>query len=71
MRRPRARLHLSNAVTLYALVQKEGMGNTRIVITGSNPPQSHYAHAQPRPQLSDGPGYQRYRGRRRRWWSRR
>jgi lipoprotein-anchoring transpeptidase ErfK/SrfK len=51
------RLHPSNAATLYALVQKEGTGNTRIVITGSNPPQSHYAHAQPQPQWNDGPGY--------------
>src|SRR5580693_2527138 len=36
------RLHPSNAATLYALVQKEGAGNTRIVITGSNPAASHY-----------------------------
>jgi lipoprotein-anchoring transpeptidase ErfK/SrfK len=28
------RLHPSNAATLYALVQQEGVGNTRIVITG-------------------------------------
>ncbi|HEV3183279.1 MAG TPA: L,D-transpeptidase [Xanthobacteraceae bacterium] len=54
------RLHPSNAATLYALVQKEGAGNTRIVITGSNPSASHYAHAQPRPQWNDGPAYQRY-----------
>jgi hypothetical protein len=53
------RLHPSNAATLYALVQREGMENTRIVITGSNP-ESHYAHAQPRQQWSDGPVYQRY-----------
>jgi len=31
------RLHPSNAATLYALVQKEGAGNTTIVVTGSNP----------------------------------
>lgn len=31
------RLHPSNAATLFALVKKEGMGATRIVVTGSNP----------------------------------
>ena len=35
------RLHPSNAATLYALVQKEGMSNTRIVITGANPAGHH------------------------------
>ena len=51
------RLHPSNAATLYALVQQEGIGNTRIVITGSNPAESHYAHAQPRQQWNDGTDY--------------
>ncbi len=31
------RLHPSNASTLYALVQNEGPGNTRIVVEGANP----------------------------------
>ena len=35
------RLHPSNAATLYALVQQEGMGSTSIVITGSNPAGHH------------------------------
>jgi L,D-transpeptidase-like protein len=32
------RLHPSNAATLFALVQQEGIGNTNIVVSGSNPP---------------------------------
>src|SRR5580693_82317 len=44
------RLHPSNAATLYALVQSQGAGNTSIVITGSSPAGSSYAHAQPRQQ---------------------
>ena len=57
------RLHPSNAATLYALVQKEGAGNTRIVITGSAPAESHYAHAQPRQQYQyDEGGYDRQPG---------
>ncbi|HXW23212.1 MAG TPA: L,D-transpeptidase [Xanthobacteraceae bacterium] len=51
------RLHPANAATLYALVQKEGMGNTRIVITGSNPAPSRSAPVEPRPQWSEGPAY--------------
>jgi L,D-transpeptidase-like protein len=39
------RLHPSNAATLYALVQREGAGNTTIVVTGSNPAGRH---AEPR-----------------------
>jgi hypothetical protein len=35
------RLHPSNAAALYALVQKEGAGNTTIVVTGSNPAGHH------------------------------
>ena len=31
------RLHPENAATLYALVQQEGMGDTRIVVSGANP----------------------------------
>lgn len=31
------RLHPDNAATLYALVKEEGMGATRIVVSGSNP----------------------------------
>jgi lipoprotein-anchoring transpeptidase ErfK/SrfK len=30
------RLHPSNAATLFALVQREGTGNTRIVVTGAS-----------------------------------
>jgi hypothetical protein len=57
------RLHPSNAATLYALVQKEGAGNTRIVITGSAPAESRYAHAQPHPQYQyDQGGYDRQPG---------
>ena len=48
------RLHPENAATLYALVQKEGMSNTRIVITGSNPA-SH--HAQQQREWSAQPSY--------------
>jgi hypothetical protein len=61
------RLHPSNAATLYALVQREGAGNTSIVITGSAPAESRYAHAQPRQQYQyeqggydQQPGYQPY-----------
>ena len=32
------RLHPSNAAKLFALVQKGGMGDTTIVVSGSNPP---------------------------------
>jgi len=32
------RLHPSNAAKLFALVKEEGMGNTTIVVSGSNPP---------------------------------
>jgi hypothetical protein len=50
------RLHPSNAATLYALVQQEGMGSTSIVITGSNP-EAHYAREQPRQDWNAGPAY--------------
>jgi hypothetical protein len=33
------RLHPANAAALFALVQREGMGNTRIVISGAHPNQ--------------------------------
>jgi hypothetical protein len=57
------RLHPSNAATLYALVQREGAGHTSIVITGSSPADSHYAHAQPRQQYQyDQGGYDRQPG---------
>ena len=32
------RLHPSNAAMLFALVKEEGAGNTKIVVTGANPP---------------------------------
>jgi hypothetical protein len=48
------RLHPSNAATLYALVQSEGAGNTRIVVTGSSPSGSAVAQARPRPQWNEG-----------------
>src|SRR5580704_10846024 len=35
------RLHPSNAAALYALVQKEGAGNTTIVVTGGSPASRH------------------------------
>ena len=47
------RLHPSNAAALYALVQKEGMENTSIVVTGSNPPEYRYARAPSRQQWGD------------------
>jgi len=47
------RLHPSNAATLYALVQKEGIENTSIVVTGSNPPEYRYARERQRPQWDD------------------
>jgi hypothetical protein len=50
------RLHPSNAATLYALVQREGTGNTRIVVTGSNP-SHHVAHERPRQQWNNGPAF--------------
>lgn len=34
------RLHPSNAAALFALVQEQGAGNTRIVVTGANPTRS-------------------------------
>ena len=46
------RLHPSNAATLYALVQREGAGNTTIVVTGHNPA-GHHVEAQ-RPERSYG-----------------
>ena len=50
------RLHPSNAAALYALVQREGAGNTTIVVTGSNPA----SRAEPRSRersYGDEPGY--------------
>jgi hypothetical protein len=32
------RLHPRDAAVLFALVQKSGMANTTVVVTGSNPP---------------------------------
>ena len=48
------RLHPSNAATLYALVQSQGAGNTRIVITGSSPSGSAVAQARAHPQWNEG-----------------
>jgi hypothetical protein len=48
------RLHPSNAATLYALVQKEGAGNTSIVITGSNPATHQAGRGAGRPYGDDG-----------------
>lgn len=48
------RLHPSNAATLYALVQSQGAGNTRIVITGSSPSGSAVAQARPQQQWNEG-----------------
>jgi lipoprotein-anchoring transpeptidase ErfK/SrfK len=55
------RLHPSNAATLYALVQREGAANTRIIVTGSNPA-GHVAHVHPRQQWTEAPGYRDDRG---------
>lgn len=35
------RLHPSNAKTLFALVKREGMSATTVVVYGSNPPHAH------------------------------
>jgi lipoprotein-anchoring transpeptidase ErfK/SrfK len=35
------RLSLTNATTLYQLVSAEGMGNTKVVVRGSDPPGFH------------------------------
>ncbi len=56
------RLHPSNAATLYALVQKEGAGNTQIVVTGSSPATRIAARAAPRrasyrPEAAAQPDY--------------
>src|SRR5437763_4626691 len=44
------RLHPSNAAALYALVEREGVGNTEIVVKGTNPPETRIARAPARPQ---------------------
>ena len=38
------RLHPSNAATLYALVSREGMGATTIVVSGAGTGARHRAH---------------------------
>jgi len=43
------RLHPSNAAKLFALVRKEGAGNTTIQVSGSNPPPPQFA-----PPLCEG-----------------
>jgi hypothetical protein len=49
------RLHPSNAAKLFALVQREGAGNTTIVVSGSNPPGHREVEEAQAP-----PGTQRY-----------
>ena len=44
------RLHPSNAAKLFALVKEEGADNTKIVVTGSNPP------GRGRPELPEAAG---------------
>jgi hypothetical protein len=56
------RLHPSNAAKLFALVQKEGIGSTRIVVTGSNPPGRREVE-----EADARPGTQRYAPPRE-WW---
>lgn len=48
------RLHPSHAARLFALVQQHGMGDTRIVITGSLP-RSHYAGPRVKPKRVAAP----------------
>jgi lipoprotein-anchoring transpeptidase ErfK/SrfK len=54
------RLHPGNAATLYALVQSQGMGATRIVVSGSSPatprnrPKSRYMTE---PQYAPAPSF--------------
>src|SRR6266513_527197 len=60
------RLHPSNAAKLFALVQKEGAGNTKIVVSGANPPGRSAArrdallnrdpHYEPGPRKNLAPG---------------
>src|SRR5207302_6019858 len=60
------RLHPSNAATLYALVQHEGMENTQIVVTGTSPPETRTARARTWPDDQDAQfdaGYDRSYGR--------
>jgi lipoprotein-anchoring transpeptidase ErfK/SrfK len=48
------RLTLSNATTLFQLVQAQGMSQTKVVVRGSDPP-GYYAPTQP-PQQRTRPG---------------
>src|SRR5215467_1135372 len=54
------RLHPSNAATLYALVQKEGAGNTTIVVTGSNASSRHTERRQGGRPPGEETGYPYY-----------
>jgi hypothetical protein len=49
------RLSLTNATTLYQLVSAEGMGNTKVVVRGPDPP-GYYAATQI-PTRGRSPGY--------------
>ena len=50
------RLHPSNAAKLFSLVKEEGMGNTTIVVSGSNPPgHREVEEAQARPRTPYAP----------------
>ena len=53
------RLHPSNAAKLFSLVRQEGVGNTTIVVSGSNPPghrEVEEAEARPRAPRYAPPG---------------
>jgi L,D-transpeptidase catalytic domain len=55
------RLHPDNAATLYALVEREGLGATTIVVSGETPARAMASRA---PQADQGvyQGYQGYQG---------
>jgi lipoprotein-anchoring transpeptidase ErfK/SrfK len=53
------RLHPDNAATLYALVQREGMAATTIVVSGQNP---SVARRAPGDEYAPQPGYPAQRG---------
>ena len=50
------RLHPSNAAALFALVQSEGVGGTKIVVTGANPVQiARRPRPEPQPAFAAAP----------------
>jgi lipoprotein-anchoring transpeptidase ErfK/SrfK len=55
------RLHPGNAATLFALVKQEGMGATRIVVSGSNP-SGRRPRSADEPDDDPSPGFAPFRG---------